>query len=203
MNNKIVSFPFDRMKKSIGFQIILIASILVLLIPFTSCSSGVSSADPDWSPDGSKIAFDSRQNGYLDIWVMNADGSEPGKLTNGEAEYYTPVWSPDGTKMAFEAFQQEADDIWVMNANGSDPRNLTNSSNDESHPCWAPDGTKIAFVARVRKSRESSIWVMNSDGSNQVRITDDTAENIDPDWSPDGSKIAFCCIIETQHCSSN
>ena len=71
---------------------------------------------PAWSPDGSRIAFIS---GY-DLWVMNADGSNPLKLSQ---QYHceNPVWSPDGSKIAYNA-DDDLDnlcELWVMNADGS------------------------------------------------------------------------------------
>lgn len=51
---------------------------------------------PEWSPDGRRIAFHSRRTGNLDIWVMNADGSNPVRLTDDPEHDYLPSWSPDG-----------------------------------------------------------------------------------------------------------
>ena len=56
-----------------------------------------------WSPDGSKILFDSDRNGDLEVYVMNADGSNQINLTNNPALDSSPSWSPDGTKIAFHS----------------------------------------------------------------------------------------------------
>ena len=57
---------------------------------------------PAWSPDGSKIAFESTRDGSTsEIYVMNADGSGPTRLTNNSADDYWSSWSPDGKKIAF------------------------------------------------------------------------------------------------------
>ena len=56
---------------------------------------------PAWSPDGKKIAFMSRREGNGEIYVMDADGDNPIRLTNNEfAGDGQPAWSPDGNKIA-------------------------------------------------------------------------------------------------------
>ena len=76
------------------------------------------------SPDGTKIAFSSREEGKKRyIWTMNIDGADKRRLTNGDQ----PAWSPDGTKIAFMRYSQAGGlgTIWVMNSNGENTRQLT------------------------------------------------------------------------------
>ncbi len=160
----------------------------------TNLTNNAASLLPDWSPDGSRIAFTKGNS----IWVMNADGSNKTQLTNpvnNEGDE-RPSWSPDGSKIAFVRQTPNGGDIWVMNADGSNQVKLTTSAVDElnSDPRWSPDGTKMVFanVRNVRTSGGRGIFVMNANGSNQVRLTDDGNR---PDWSPDGSKIAFVRFI--------
>ena len=61
-------------------------------------------AEPAWSPDGRKIAFQSKstsRNGNREIYVMNADGSGKRNLTRNPAQDSSPSWSPDGRRIAF------------------------------------------------------------------------------------------------------
>ena len=74
--------------------------------------------DPDWSPDGTKIAFVSDRNGGVyQIYVMDADGENQTRLTDGPREKREPDWSPDGGKIAFSV-RDWINHIEVMDADG-------------------------------------------------------------------------------------
>ncbi len=169
----------------------------------------------DWSPDGSKLVFQSNRDGNFEVYVMNADGSNPVNLTNnataGLNNDSQPSWSPDGTKIAFHSNRDGNSNIHVMNADGSNVVNLTGSSlAEESAPRWSADGTKIAFQSdraafpRPGVARNLEIYRMNADGSNVKQLTYndyDAAEgpatlnltgfDLNPAWSPDGTRIVF------------
>jgi Tol biopolymer transport system component len=83
--------------------------------------------DPAWSPDGSRVAFMSTRNGNHDVFVMNADGSDPTNLTATSAYIdYRPDWSPDGTTIAFVSRRTGNADVWTMTPTGQVLRNMTN-----------------------------------------------------------------------------
>ena len=145
---------------------------------------------PAWSPDGGKIAFGAGR----DVWVMNADGSEPLNLTPEPGTDSNPAWSPDGRRIAFLRDL----DVYVMNADGSGQRRLayatTSSATTSSAPAWSPDGRKLAFVSdRDAPFGVSTpeIHVVNVDGSGQRNLTRNPAHDSNPAWSPDGRKITF------------
>ena len=143
------------------------------------------------SASGSRIAF---TRGFGDIYVMNADGSEPVRLTDSPFLDGQASWSPDGRRIAFMSERdaigvEEPQNIYVMNADGSAQTRLTFCSNDFcslSNPSWSPDGRQIAF-----EQFPGFIWVMNADGSAATRLTDGSTLERDPSWSPDGRQIAF------------
>ncbi len=149
----------------------------------------VKDEDPNWSPDGRKIAFSSRSGGNSEVYVMNADGTGLMNLTKNLAHDAAPSWSPDGRKIAFQSHRDGSIEIYVMNADGSNQKRLTYSPPRNSHPRWSPDGSKIVFES-FRNGGNPEIYVMNADGSNQTRLTY-TGDNGGPDWSPDGRMIAF------------
>src|SRR2546422_11714268 len=69
-----------------------------------------------WSPDGSKILFETNRDGNYEIYVMNADGSGQVNLTNNPASDADPAWSPDGSKIAFNSSPDGNVDDYVMKA---------------------------------------------------------------------------------------
>jgi hypothetical protein len=105
-------------------------------------SNTSSDSDPAWSPDGSKIAFESNRDdaSTSEVYVMNANGSSQTRLTNNAVADYEPVWSPDGAKIAFTSRQAPAgtDEVYVMNADGSAQVDLTNSAGADFSPDWQP-----------------------------------------------------------------
>ena len=153
--------------------------------------------DPDWSPDGTKIAFSSARGGdRRQIYVMDADGSQPKKLTDTR-DNTDPDWSPDGQKIAFTGYKDAGlggaawdIDIYVMAPDGTRQKSLTQDDNrgNKREPSWSPDGQSIAFM--LNDLRSIQIYVMDSDGKNRRKLTDGK-HNWSPAWSPDGEMIAY------------
>ena len=69
---------------------------------------------PSWSPDGTKIAFNSDRDGYEEIYVMNADGTNQTNISNNNSYDYSPFWSPDGSKIVFVSDRDGNFEIYVM-----------------------------------------------------------------------------------------
>ena len=138
-----------------------------------------------WSPDGTRIAFQSNRDGNDEIYVMNADGTGVTRLTNNSVDDLLPAWSPDGTRIAFMSDWE----IYVMNADGTDLTMLTNNSAYDLLHAWSPDGTRIAFQSD--RDGNDEVYVMNADGTGVTRLTNNLAEDRSPVWSPDGTRIAF------------
>ena len=144
-----------------------------------------------WSPDGSQITFSSTQNNEMNIYVMNADGSNITQLTTDFLGAAQPSWSPDGTKIAFRAnVRRLSNEIFVIDLNDpTNPVNITNNPGSDSRPSWSPDGTQIAFASR-RDADSIDVYIMQADGSEVTRITEIGFVN-EVSWSPDGSAIVF------------
>jgi Tol biopolymer transport system component len=102
---------------------------------------------PAWSPDGKRIAFASARDDpsgrcadlakcNLELYVMNADGSNQRRLTRDRAADSFPAWSPDGRKIAFASNRDGNFEIYVMNAEGSAQTRLTRNRVDDTVPAW-------------------------------------------------------------------
>jgi Tol biopolymer transport system component len=139
-----------------------------------------------------KIAFGSKRDGNNEIYVMEADGGNPTRITNNFAYDDQPHWSPDGNKIAFFSRRDGNFELYSMNADGSNQTRLTNNFPADGFPAWSPDGTKIAFTSGdINDVATYEIYVMNADGSNQTRLTNNSVGDAVPAWSPDGTKIVF------------
>ncbi len=96
--------------------------------------------DPAWSPDGSRIAFTSNENGEQggdDIWVMDPDGAHVQWLTKGTWEWDKhPSWSPDSRRIAFWSNRNGLMQIYVMDSEGQYQTNISQSQSYEWDPLW-------------------------------------------------------------------
>ena len=143
------------------------------------------------SPLTGIIVYNSRPDVLsLDIYSMNADGTNQARLTTNPAADYDPSVSGDGTRIAFVSDRDTNDEIYVMNANGTGQTRLTNNVDPDQNPSFSADGSKIVFTSLRDGNWE--IYVMDSNGANQTRLTNNGPFRDDePSFSPDGSKIVF------------
>ncbi|MBN1138405.1 MAG: PD40 domain-containing protein, partial [Anaerolineae bacterium] len=151
---------------------------------------------PAWSPSGDQIAFHSDRGGDFDIWVMNADGSNPVNLTNHPGDDRYPAWSPappeggtGGARIAFASDRDGSYDIWVMNADGSGPFKLTDSPARDRYPIWSPDGTHLTF--NTDRDGNQEIYIMNASGGDLVNVTNTPYIEGLADWSPGGTRLVL------------
>ena len=84
---------------------------------------------PVWAPDSQRLAFASSRDGNTEVYVMDADGTNPTNLTqNADTDGWNIVWSPNGQRIAFTSERDGNTEVYVMDADGTDPTNLTQSA---------------------------------------------------------------------------
>ena len=143
--------------------------------------------EPDISPDGTKIVFSSRDPGNNEIYICNADGTNPVRLTETDYDELGPKWSPDGTKIAYTIKDMNKLMVGVVNQNGKNLKIIANVRDDMSRefrfPTWSPDGKIVAFDAN------KTVYLADTSKGGAVKFS---KGYLRPSWSPDGEK--FICI---------
>jgi Tol biopolymer transport system component len=156
---------------------------------------------PKFSHDGRRIVFNSKRHDgeTYQLWVMDADGSNPRRLTEHMEWDTYPSFSPDGSRVLFRrvlptggwSLSGRNSEIFVVDADGSGARNLSRHAAFDGYPDWSPDGRFIAFASDREDRGVFRIYVMDADGSNVVRISpaEPGVSYARPIWSPDGGRI--------------
>lgn len=134
-----------------------------------------------FSPDGSKIVFESDRSGSQQVYTMNADGSNQQRISFFGGRAATPEWSPRGDQIAFTHIAGNFR-IAVMSPGGGELRYLTDSWQDEA-PSWSPNGRIIQFFRTARNTGKTSIWQVDLTGRNERRIVT-PVDGSDPAWGP-------------------
>jgi Tol biopolymer transport system component len=127
-----------------------------------------------YSPDGTRLAFDSTRDGPTRVWVMDADGRNARRLTGG-ADDWGATWSPDGQWIAYKSWLgplAPLEQIWVIRPDGGTPRQVTSSPASAREPSWSPDGSRIVFT--VVEDDRQSIWSIGADGRDPLGLLDDS-----------------------------
>lgn len=138
-----------------------------------------------YSPDGSRIAFGSNRDGNFEIYVADADGGNPTRVTSTPANETEPAWTPDGQRLAYQSDASGAPQIWTMNADGTGQQALTEGPAN-MEPAVSPDGSTIAF-STIRDGNYE-IYLMGIDGTNQHNLTtSSSAHERVPAWIDAGT----------------
>lgn len=138
---------------------------------------------------GQKLLFVSNRDGNQEIYLADANATNPVRLTTDGANDLFPcfsgdrkefVWSSDRGAGIFAIYRAWTDGTHVVR--------LTFGTLAATQPAFSPDGSKIAFV-RWTSPSTSVIAVMNRDGSGETALTPDGGQAFAPSWSPDGSQL--------------
>ena len=116
-------------------------------------------AGAEWSPDGTKILYGSKDSGNEDIWVRPVVGGEALQLTNDPGRDGRARWSPDGSRIVFYSDRNGGAHLWMMSADGSNPVQLTSGPSIDSDAAWSPNSDEIVF-RRTWPEKNPELWIL-------------------------------------------
>jgi dipeptidyl aminopeptidase/acylaminoacyl peptidase len=178
-----------------------------------------SASAPEWSPDGSMLAFltDREKDGERQVWMMMADGGEAWAVTSHKGGVSGFHFSPDGKRLVLTAVDQPAKDeedrkkvkddtmvidhdikmthLWLFDLDKKEEKRLTEGNFTVSDPQWSPDGTRITYTARPTPRADdgalSDVWMVTVASGDKKKISGDLGATDNARWSPDGQWIAY------------
>lgn len=146
-------------------------------------TSGYSEDNPDWSPDGSRILYESYEDGDLEIYSVKADGTGRQQVTINSVRDSEGEWSPDGNKITF--IQEAAGSspiVYTANSDGTGITELTKTKGlGVSSPSWAPGGDQIAYS--VQSDGVYQIYIYSLDQDSLVYTPWVQGNDREPDWN--------------------
>ena len=159
---------------------------------------------PVFSPDGQKIAFESRaptqgaqsepgsteNNDTLEIYAIHIDGRNMKRLTHNDVDDGHPTWAPNGKQIAFTGMVDDIYQIFSVNAEGGTVQQLTfGGTGSHYHPTFSPNGKRIIYVSNAHN--HYTLWRMNADGTNKTQLTSHIGAHFEPSLSKEGKTLVF------------
>lgn len=170
-------------------------------------------AEGSYSPDGKSIAFASNRSQYtkeysaeekklierdasyaMDIYIMNADGTNVRRLTNTKGYDGGPFFSADGQKITWRRFTPDGSraEIYTMNTDGSDQQQVTRLNAMSWAPFFHPSGQYIVFTSSILGYTNFELFIVDTAGTSKpVRVTFEEGFDGLPAFSPDGKKLSW------------
>ena len=150
---------------------------------------GVIALSPRVSPDNSRLAFTSLDNGGNQVRMFSLLLGRMVSFAAGGGTNLSPAWSPNGHDIAFSSSRSGDPEIWIADANGNGARRITNFKGPDVSPTFNPrTGSQIAWISG--RTGLPQLYIMETDGSNIQRMTDGGYAT-SPSWSPNGQFLTF------------
>jgi Tol biopolymer transport system component len=179
----------------------------------TRIASGLTfDSQPRYSPDGSKIVFLSDRSGDENIWIANADGTDPRPLTKGKnTRYWSPEWTPDGKYIVVSrsGTGNAGTQLWLYHVDGGNGVNLTGSEERRQlNPMGAAFGKDDRFVYYTERTAAGSVYnqmnfrwqlgVYDRQTGENFRMSDELGSAMRPVLSPDGRWLVYATRWDAQ-----
>jgi len=149
-------------------------------------------SSPSWSPDGAQLMFMSSMLGNPELFITDASGQRPKRLTFSNGANTSPSWNPKtGQQVAFVSDRGGIPQLYTMNSDGSSQAKV--ELPDMGYvidPAWSPNGQLLAFSWR-RPNGNYDLYVMEIVTRQLVELTRDVGRNERPSWAPDGRHLVF------------
>lgn len=178
-----------------GWSIRMYSLDLNRMVSFPGGSAGGSNLSPAWSADGTKIAFSSSRSGDPEIWVVDASGGNPHKITSFRGPDVSPTWNPrTNAQIGWVSGRTGLPQIYTMDQDGANVQRLTDGGYAIS-PSWSPNGQFITFSWNRKYGPGApggqDIYVMDIASKRWLQLTHEAGSNDFPSWAPDGRHIVF------------
>jgi len=148
---------------------------------------------PDWSVDGSAIAFVSDRDHNEEIYLMNRDGTGQRRLTTNAGRDIHPYFSPDGKTLLYNSERDGGSfDIYSLDLRTGNERRVTDSPADDTCARYAPNGSQLVWLRNDAHSDD--IWVRDATGEHDVTRTPQIRDGW-PMVSADGRWIYFASML--------
>ena len=184
-----IRFATGRATGMAGQQIWIGDANRATIMPLTHSSND--SFSPVWSPDGTKVAFSSRETGNEDIYLQDASGTKPWEMIHDAKDHDTNVssWSPDGQHIFFEAHPRGStarSEIWMLDVATKNARAILSDSFQQSGAVLSPDGRWLAYTSS--ESGEPQIVIRNFPALDRKWLVA-AKHATDAHWSADGREL--------------
>ena len=140
------------------------------------------------SPDRTRIAFSSNRAGSYDLYVMDADGVNPRRITADPGAEGEPAWTPDGRRIIFVATPETGTpQLATIRPDGTDQVALTSSAGGNRAPAVSPDGKRIAFIST--RDGNPELYEVGIAGGEARRLTRTSDREGSPRYLPNGDLL--------------
>ena len=178
-----------------GWSVRMFSLELNRAVGFSAGTAGGANQSPAWSGDGNRIAFSSSRSGDPEIWIADASGANPHRITYFKGPDVSPTWNPKtNSQLAWVSGRTGLPQIYTMDQDGANVQRLTDGGYAVS-PSWSASGQFLTFSWNRKYGPGApggqDIYVMDIATKRWLQLTHDAGSNDFPSWSPDGRHVVF------------